>query len=366
MTEPLIPLGLAKDTTVREMLSRLELSLETSDSESHAALQAMVSGLEAGIHVANFPATQPVSISSLPLPSGAATQTTLANTLTRLESILSKLEGTINVNAPSLPLPVGAATQTTLANTLVKLEGILSRLEGTLPVSAASLPLPTGAATQTTLAGTLTKLESILTRLEGTLSISAASLPLPAGAATQTTLASALTRLESILSKLEGTLSVSAASLPLPAGAATQSTLATSVTKLEVIISKLEGTLAISAASLPLPSGAATQTTLASVLSALQGSLTVNQAGYSGKVITTAATTKVKESSGVLHTITILGGIAGSITAYDNTKAEGTVLVPVFTLLSIGTPFTLTFDSSFSNGLTIVTGAATAMQVSYR
>jgi hypothetical protein len=152
---------------------------------------------------------------------------------------------------------------------------------------------------------------------------------------------------------------VNASSLPLPTGAATQTTLAE-------LLARTRETLSVSAASLPLPTGAATQTTLAAVLTALQGSLSTTSTGFTSKPVNSSGATVIKGSAGVLHTLTVLGGVAGSIVAYDNaTKAEGTALVPVFNLLSIGTPFTLTFDAAFSNGLVLNLGAATALQVSY-
>ena len=110
-----------------------------------------------------FQATQPVSAVSLPLPTGAATQTTLASVLSALQGTLTTsvtgsvavtgtfFQATQPVSAVSLPLPTGAATQTTLASVLSALQGTLttsvSNFPATQPVSAVSLPLPTGAAT---------------------------------------------------------------------------------------------------------------------------------------------------------------------------------------------------------------------------
>lgn len=131
--------------------------------------------------------TQPVSVSSLPLPSGAATETTLAlilkesvftariNTLGQKSManstpvVLASDQSTITVSAASLPLPTGAATEATLAN-LLTISAFTDRIntlgqkvmtastpvviasdQSTLPISAASLPLPTGSATESTL-----------------------------------------------------------------------------------------------------------------------------------------------------------------------------------------------------------------------
>jgi hypothetical protein len=55
-------------------------------------------------------------------------------------------------------LPTGAATQTTLASLLTELQ-LKADLTQVQPISATALPLPTGAATQTTLASLLTELQ---------------------------------------------------------------------------------------------------------------------------------------------------------------------------------------------------------------
>jgi hypothetical protein len=92
----------------------------------------------------------------------------------------------------------------------------------------------------------------------------------------------------------------------------------------------------------------------------------ITTGGYSSAAISTATTTTVKSGAGTLHTISILGGTAGAIDVYDNTAGSGTKLVPTFTPGSVTTPATLTFDVAFATGLTIVTGAATLLQVSYK
>lgn len=71
------------------------------------------------------------------------------------------------VHAASLPLPTGAATQATLASILSLLTAgipvtgnveVVNDVGSALPISASSLPLPTGAATQATLAAVLAQL----------------------------------------------------------------------------------------------------------------------------------------------------------------------------------------------------------------
>ncbi len=111
-----------------------------------------------------------------------------------LSGIFSKLSGTLSVSAASLPLPTGAATQTTLAAVDTKLGGTLAvsgpltdaELRATaVPVSGtfwqATQPV-SGPLTDTQLRATAVPVSG--TFWQATQPVSAASLPLPAGAAT--------------------------------------------------------------------------------------------------------------------------------------------------------------------------------------
>lgn len=92
---------------------------------------------------------------------------------------------------------------------------------------------------------------------------------------------------------------------------------------------------------------------------------TLGDWGYAG--ISTATTTTVKSGVGQLGTIQVLGGTLGAITVYDNTAASGTVIVPTFTPATAAWGANaLVFNCAFSTGLTVVTGAATALTVLYR
>lgn len=120
----------------------------------------------------------PVSVPSLPLPSDAATQTTLAAILSALGSPVQAggtvpvtgtfWQATQPVSLASAPLPAGAATDAGLASIYTVLGSPMQMSGGsvavagavavtgsfwqaTQPVSAASLPLPTGAASEATL-----------------------------------------------------------------------------------------------------------------------------------------------------------------------------------------------------------------------
>jgi hypothetical protein len=211
-------------------------------------------GVASSVSVSNFPATQPVSVATLPLPTGAATQTTLASVLAALQGTVavsvSNLPGTQPISAATLPLPSGAATQTTLAS-------VLSALQGTVAVSgpltdaqlrAAAVPVSVGnfPASQA-VTGPLT--DAQLRALA--VPVSAAALPLPTGAAQDSTLTSGSQKTKLVDSGGANVASVSAAgALKVDGSAATQPV-------------SIAATVAISAASLPLPSGAAQEHTTA-------------------------------------------------------------------------------------------------------
>jgi hypothetical protein len=79
--------------------------------------------------------------------------------------------------------------------------------------------------------------------------------------------------------------------------------------------------------------------------------------------ISTATTTVCKTGAGLLHTLTVTGGTAGTIIGYDNTAASGTIL---FSFDSTNALATYTFNVSFAIGLTVVTAAATKCTISAR
>lgn len=78
--------------------------------------------------------------------------------------------------------------------------------------------------------------------------------------------------------------------------------------------------------------------------------------------IASATTTVVKSGSGHLHSIVVNATAAGTITIYDNTAASGTKLGTLKTSIVEGTYL---YDCQFSTGLTIVTGAASDITVTY-
>ena len=195
-----------------------DIALDASVQEVKTAVDAVTATINDGVPVTGsfYPATQPVSIAATVAVSGPVTDAQLRASAVPVSGSFYpatqpvSIAATVAVSASALPLPAGAATQTTLASVDSRLAGTLAVNTGitqpltntelratAVPVSAASLPLPTGAATQTTLA-------SLDSRLAGTIAVSgpitdtqlrasavpvsAAALPLPSGASTEATL----------------------------------------------------------------------------------------------------------------------------------------------------------------------------------
>jgi hypothetical protein len=81
------------------------------------------------------------------------------------------------------------------------------------------------------------------------------------------------------------------------------------------------------------------------------------------QAVSTATTTTVKSGSGLLHSIIVTGGTAGTIVIYDNTAGSGTVIASFDSTNALET---YVFNCKFSTGLTIVTGSATKVTAIYR
>lgn len=239
------------------------------------SINSVVSG---SVSVSNFPATQPISAASLPLPTGAATEATLstlngkvpANLTVSATRLLVDGSGvTQPVSAASLPLPTGAATsanQVTTNNSLSSIDGKMTttvnglKVDGsavTQPVSAASLPLPTGAATsanQTTANASLASIDSKTPSLGQALM--AASQPV-------------------VIASNQSAVPVSASSLPLPTGAATEATLST-------LNGKIPSNLTVTSTRLLVDGSGVTQP--------VSGSVTANIGTTNGLALDTSVT----------------------------------------------------------------------------
>jgi hypothetical protein len=78
--------------------------------------------------------------------------------------------------------------------------------------------------------------------------------------------------------------------------------------------------------------------------------------------ITTATTTVVKAAPGVLHSIVVNKAANGTIAIHDAVTATTPVIGTMKASIVEGTYL---FDVKFTTGLTIVTGAATDITVTY-
>ena len=204
-----------------------------------AILKAVYGKLAGGVAVTGtfWQATQPVSAASLPLPTGAATESgnlsTIASTsgaqadaaysgtgngtiVSVLKGIYNKLAATLAVNVSSLPsLPAGSNAIGSVT---------VSNLPSIQAVSATALPLPTGAATET---GNLATVATQTTAINSATGAQADAVWTGTGNGTVVSI------LKAVYGKLAGgvpvtgtfwqaTQPVSAATLPLPTGAATE------------------------------------------------------------------------------------------------------------------------------------------------
>lgn len=80
-------------------------------------------------------------------------------------------------------------------------------------------------------------------------------------------------------------------------------------------------------------------------------------------VITTATTTQVRTGPGVVHVISILGGTLGNVTVYDDVAGTSNPIIPTFTPAGA---MSIVLDQKFTNGLKVVTAAATLINIGYR
>lgn len=79
--------------------------------------------------------------------------------------------------------------------------------------------------------------------------------------------------------------------------------------------------------------------------------------------IATATTTTVKTGRGILGSIIVNTTAAGTITVYDSATATGTKLATFKASVVEGT---YTFNCFFLTGLTVVTGGASDITVTYQ
>lgn len=119
------------------------------------------------VTIASNQSAVPVSASSLPLPTGAATESTLSTLNAKVTAV-----NTGAVVVSSSALPTGAATESTLSTLNAKVTAV-----NTGAVVVSSSALPTGAATESTLSAASAKLPAALgqTNMAGSMSVTIAS-----------------------------------------------------------------------------------------------------------------------------------------------------------------------------------------------
>jgi hypothetical protein len=143
-----------------------------------------------------FQTVQPVSVSSLPLPSGAATNATLATLATDAgqQSVFTRLgDGTQRVQVDSLPSGLSTSALQTSGNaSLVTMDSSLSVISARTPVLGQALM---AASTPVVIASNQGAIPVSGTFFQATQPVSVSSLPLPSGAATETTLGTVASRL---------------------------------------------------------------------------------------------------------------------------------------------------------------------------
>jgi hypothetical protein len=211
----------------------------------------VLGGNATAVKVDGSSVTQPVSATSLPLPTGAATAANQSTEITALNQLHSDLIA---------PLPAGTNNIGTVNvqggnSTAVKVDG-----SGvTQPISAASLPLPTGAATS----ANLTTLGSQTTKINDGTNTAAVKAASTAAVATDPALVVAVSPNNTV--PISGTVTVQQAT-------ASNLKVDLSGTGANTTALKVDGsgvTQPVSATSLPLPTGAATAANQSTEITAL-------------------------------------------------------------------------------------------------
>ena len=239
--------------------------------------------------------TQPVSASSLPLPTGAATEATLGDIKTGVQ-LIDDCVGTDGVAAPTKSFVIAGVTSGGTQQTIeVNASGHVNVADGggSITVDATSLPLPTGASTDA-------KQPAL-----GTAGTSSADVITVQGIASMTAL------------KVDGsavTQPVSAAALPLPTGAATSANQTTTNTSLSSIDGKF-GSLGQKAMTGSAPV----------VIASDQSTLNITQAGRSVRNRARIDYTSTSVTTGAY--VQLLLSTAGAVNEVEIFDSSGQTLV---------------------------------------
>ena len=237
--------------------------LDTNSAAMLAALEAIQTAVELIDNMIAGSEAQ-VDVVSSGLPTGAATEATLAAIQTATEAIQTAAEtlddaiagSEMQVDVVSSALPTGAATEATLAAIQTAVELIDNMISGSeAQVDVVSSALPTGAATEATLAAIQTAAELIDNAIAGS-EMQVDIVADGAGLATESTLGDIKTAVELIDNMISGSeAQVDVVSSALPSGAATEATLADIQTAVELIDNMISGSEAQVDVVASLPAG---------------------------------------------------------------------------------------------------------------
>lgn len=310
-----LPTGASTEATLAALNTKVPANLTVTATRLLVDNSGVTQPVSGSVSVTNFPATQPISAVSLPLPAGAATEATVSSVNTKIPAGLtvtsSRLlvdssgstqpisgtvtsnQGTPNTIANGWPVKITDGTNTvsvgSLGNILVSGLSAIGAVPSLNPVSISGID-----------GGGLKR--HFLTNTDGTLRvdnsavtqpISAIALPLPAGASTEATLAALNAKYNNDFGISSGAIRV-ASSIGNAAGAALFGAGITTAQVLRVVLPTDQTAIPIS--NLP--------TTTATNVGAPDAS-TIRVAFATGSVITsTASTVPYVTSTRTVHSIT--------------------------------------------------------------
>lgn len=314
------------DAAAEASLASIDTKTPTQGQKTMAASSPVV--------IASDQSAVPISASSLPLPTGAATSANQTNGTQSTQIVQGGNTATVTassalkVDGSAVTQPISGSVSVSNFPATQPVSGTVTADQGlggvsawkvdgsavTQPISASSLPLPTGAATaasQTNVQSAVGSSATTAITVQGSatgvaIPTTVASLPLPSGAATsanqtngnqQTQLVqggntAAVTGANAL--KVDGsavTQPISAAALPLPSGAATSANQTTEIASLSTIATNTGNIPAKGAATIAnsTPVNIASDQTVPTKVAGKVVSTAPVQTNYSGTPVTTAA-----------------------------------------------------------------------------
>lgn len=286
----------------------------------------------------------PVSAASLPLPTGAATEATLATRATQATLATRSSEVTAAATLAQLDVALSTrASQSTLATRASEATVATLGTEATLATRASEATLATRVADATVTArlntlGQKTSANSapvVIASDQSAVPVSAAALPLPAGAATEATLATRASEATLATRASEATLATLGTEVTLASRLAdatftgrinTQGQKAMAAST-PVVIANDQSAVPVSAVSLPLPTGAATETTLATLATESTLATRLADATLTARLNTLGQKTMANSAPVVLASdqasITTQGGAARDLPVAGNPNLMG-------------------------------------------